>query len=308
MEIALCIVAATYLAFAFRDMQSFLYIAGVSYMLHMFINNPGLFSNGSATTVPPITTSTTDNTAHLDQQAPVAPSHKQLSPTAATPSTTGSRTATLPTTFTRSSQSTTPTVQRKPSRYTFDPINGGVVHFPFGSPKQTTPSTLPSPSGLKRSHRVPDVSAGRSPILPVLSVSPDSYLPNEQHESYPMAQAEVASRIVHTEMVEKPKLTLETEQALPAKKSLHRRVGSHHHRHHHSNSHSNSHSYHRRRISRSPMLFSDATAAGSGDQDYDSDSSHASTSYSSISSLDSCGLPSYEKHVRCWRHRFFVLL
>lgn len=307
MEIALCIIVATYFAFAFRDMQSFLYIAAVSYMLHMFINNPRLFSNGSATTVPPITT-TTDNTAYFDQQAPVAPSHKQLSPTAATPLTQTPTTpaATLPTTSTRSSQPTTRTAQRKPSRYSFDPINGGVVHYPFGSPKQPTSSTLPSPSGLKRSHRVPDVSAGRSPILPALSVSPDSYLPIEQHESYPVARAEMASRVVHTEMVEKPKLALETEQALPAKKSPHRRVGSHHHRHHHSNSHS----YHRRRISRSPMSFSDATAAGSGDQDYDSDSSHASTSYtrSSISSLESCGLPSYEKHVRCWRHRFFVLL
>jgi len=64
MEIALCIVVAAYFAFAFRDVQSVLYITAVAYVLHMFINNPRLFSNGPATT---------NNTVHFDQQASVAP-------------------------------------------------------------------------------------------------------------------------------------------------------------------------------------------------------------------------------------------
>ena len=304
MEIALCIIVASYFAFAFRDVQSVLYIAVVAYMLRMFINNPQLFSNGPAATTPG--TITTDNTAHFDQQAPVAPSHKQLSqtlPTAATPLT---QTSTTPAT---TSPVTARTVQRKASRYTFDPINGGVVHSPFGSPRKSFPSTsstLASTSGLRRSHRIPDVSSGRSPFLPVLSVSPASYLPNEQHESSLVARAEVANRVVHTELVTKPELALETEQATRVEKSPHRRIGSYHQRHHHSHAHS----HHRRRTSRSPMSFSDTTATGSGDHDYDSDSSRASTSStrSTTSSQRSYGFPSYEKHVRCQRHRLFVLL
>jgi len=47
-----------------------------------------------------------------------------------------------------------------------------------------------------------------------------------------------------------------------------------------------------------------------GEHDYESDSSHASTSStrSTTSTRLSCGLPSYEKHVRCRRHRPFVFL
>lgn len=300
MEIALCIIVASYFAFAFRDVQSVLYMAAVAYVLHMFINNPRLFSNGSATT-------TTNDTVHIDQQALVPPSHEQPAPsptatlTAATPFT--PTTSATPTAVTpvRLSQPTPRTVQRKASRYTFDPINGGVVHSPIGSPKQALASTscvLASPSGLRRPHRVPDVSAGKSPVL---SASPLSYLPNEYPEPS-VAQEEIVNRVVHTEMVTRPVLAVRVN----AEKSPHRRIGSHHHRHHHS--HSRSH--HRQRSSRSPVSFSDTTAAGSGDHDYDSDSSHASTSStrSTTSSRVSCGLPSYEKHVRCRRHRPFVFL
>lgn len=315
MEVALCIIVASYFAFAFSDLQSVLYIAAVAYVLHTFINNPRLFSNGLATTTPH--TILTDHSVHIDQQAPVVPPHKQPSPnlpTATTPTPT-TRATTSPIPSTRSSQPT-----RKPSRYTFDSVNGGVVHSQFGSPRQTlatlaspssalaSPSiTLASPSGLRRPHRVPDVSAGRSPILPVLTASPVSYLPTEQLEPSPVARAEMFNRVVRTEMVTKPRLALETKQATPTERSPHRRIGSHHHRHHHS--HSRSH--HRHRSSRSPMSFSDATAAGSGDQDYDSDSSRASTSSTrstTSSHRSSYGLPSYEKHVRCWRHQPFVLL
>jgi len=292
MEIALCIIVAAYFAFAFRDVQSVLYMAGVAYVLHMFINNPRLFSNGPATT---------NNTVHIDQQASVAPLHEQPSPTAATLVTQNPITSTTPTPTpvppVRSSQPATRAVHRMPSRYTFDPVNGGAVHSPSVSPKQTlaSPSSAPvSPSGFRRRHRVPDVSAGKSPIL---TASPVSFLPNERPES-PVAHGEVVNRIVHTEMVTTPRLAVQTNQVTVAEKSPHQRIGSHHHRHHHS--HSRSH--HRLRSSRSPMSFSDSTATGSGDHDYESDSSHASTSSTrstTSSRISSYGLPSYEKHVRC---------
>ena len=299
MEIALCMIAAAYFAFAFRDVQSVLYMAGVAYVLHMFINNPRLFSNGPATT---------NNTVRIDQQASVPHSHEQEQPPSPTPTATNLLTQSLqtsasptptPTAFTpvHSSQPAQRTVQRKTSRYTFDPVKGGAVHSPLVSA-----SSVPiSPSGTRRPHRVPDVSAGRSPlvpkspILPVLSASPVSYLPNEFPEPS-VAHGEVLNQIVHTEMVKTP-TPGRTNQATAAESSPHRRIGSHHRRHH--QSHSRSH--HRQRSSRSPMMsFSDATAAGSGDHDYESDSSHASTSStrSTTSTRFSYGLPSYEKHVR----------
>ena len=326
MEIALCIIAASYFAFAFRDVQSVVYIAAVAYVLHMFINHPSLFSNGPATPTASI---------DIDEQAPAPASHRQTrlpepsatataapplsetpTPITITPSSLSSRSS-------RSSRSSPhPQAQGKPSRYTFDPINGGVVHpvdsssfgSPRGSPRPTPTSAVtscstlasPSPSALRRPHRIPDISAGRSPILPVRSVSPPplSYTPNEHAEPGPAAQAEMAempSQIVHTEMVARPKLTLETIHTTPAEKATHRRMGSHrHHSHHthHTHHHSHSRSHHRQRSSRSPVSFSDAT--GSCDPDYDSDSSRASTSStrSTTSSYRSHGLPSYEKHVR----------
>ena len=300
MEIALCIVVAAYFAFAFRDVQSVLYITAVAYVLHMFINNPRLFSNGPATT----------NTVHFDQQASVPPSHEQPSPSETNLLTQTPITSTTSETFTptRLSQPAPHTVQRKTSRYTFDPVKGGVVHSPSASPKPTlapTSSAPTSPSGFRRPHRVPDVSAGKSPILPVLTASPVSYLPNEYPESS-VAHGEVLNRIVHTEMVKTPRLSVQINEATVAERSPHRRIGSQHRKHHHS--HSRSH--HRQRSSRSPMSFSDATAAGSGEHDYESDSSHASTSStrSTTSTRLSYGLPSYEKHVRCRRHRAFVFL
>ena len=301
MEIALCMIVAAYFAFAFRDVQSVLYMAGVAYVLHMFINNPRLFSNGPATT---------NNTVRIDQQASV-PSHEQPSspaPTATTLLTQNLKPSTTPTSSTtpftpiHPSQPAQRTVQRKTSRYTFDPVKGGVVHSPLVS----------SPSGTRRPHRVPDISAGKSPIvsknpiLPVLSASPASYLPNEFPEPS-VAHGEVLNQIVHTEMVKTPRLSVQIDQATAAASSAHRRIGSHHCEHH--KLHSRSH--HRQRSSRSPMMsFSDATATGSGDYDYESDSSHASTSStrSSTSTRLSYGLPSYEKHVRCRRHRSFVFL
>ena len=301
MEIALCIVVAAYFAFAFRDVQSVLYITAVAYVLHMFINNPRLFSNGPATT---------NDTVHFDQQASVAPSHEQSSPSAAHLLTQNPIPPTTPEAFTPThlSQPALHTVQRKTSRYTFDPVNGGVVHSPSVSAKPTLPpinSPPTSPSGFRRPHRVPDVSAGRSPILPVLTASPVSYLPNQYPESS-VAHGEVLNRIVHTEMVKTPRLSVQINEATVAERSPHRRIGSQHRKHHHS--HSRSH--HRQRSFRSPMSFSDTTAAGSGEHDYESDSSHASTSStrSTTSTHLSYGLPSYEKHVRCRRHRPFVFL
>ncbi len=300
METALCILVAAYFAFAFRDVQSVIYITAVAYVLRMFINNPRLFSNGPATT---------NHTVHFDQQASVPPSHEQSTPPAATQNPISTPTPT-PETFTpiHLSKPAPRTVQRKTSRYTFDPVNGGVVHSPSASAKPTLASTRSastSPSGFRRPHRVPDVSAGKSPILPVLTASPVSYLPNEFSESS-VAHGEVLNQIVHTEMVKTPRLSVQVDQATLAERSPHRRIGSQHRKHHHS--HSRSH--HRQRSSRSPLSFSDATAAGSGDHDYESDSSHASTSStrSTTSTHLSYGLPSYEKHVRCRRHRPFVFL
>lgn len=305
MEIALCIIVAAYFAFAFSDVQSVIYIAAVAYVLHMFINNPRLFSNGSNGSA------TTNDTVHIDQQASVTPLSanplhelEQPSPKAATLVTQNPMTSPTPKPASpiRSSQPAPRAARRMPSRYSFDPVNGGVVHSPTLVPTSSAPT---SPSGSRPRHRVPDVSAGKSPILPFLSASPVSYLPNE-HPELPVAHGEVLNQIVHTEMVTTPRLSVQLNKAIAAEKSPHRRIGSHHHRHHHS--HSRSH--YRQRSSRSPMSFSDSTATGSGDHDCDSDSSHASTSStrSTTSSRISYGLPSYEQHVRCRRHRPFVCL
>ena len=276
----------------------------------MFINNPRLFSNGSNGSA------TTNDTVHIDQQASVTPlsvtplhelehklEHKleQPSPKVATLVTQNPITSPTPKPVSpiRSSQPAPRAPHRMPSRYSFDPVNGGVVHSPTLAPTSSTPA---SPSGSRPRHRVPDVSTGKSPIL---SASPVSYLPNE-HPEHPVAHGEELNQIVHTEMVTTPRLSVQINQATAAEKSSHRRIGSHHHRYHHS--HSRSH--YRQRSSRSPMSFSDSTATGSGDHDCDSDSSHASTSStrSTTSSRVSYGLPSYEQHVRCRRHRPFVCL